>query len=499
MNHAFKQKVKDLLQTILETLTALEQAGYLSPRVWGGLLLLSIAGLIIWAPYNLPSQADRSGPLATSAPKPSPTVYVPLRGVEVSTITDAEPLSSAPTATALLLMDLTPMPSPTPPFILHTVADNETLISIAATYDVTTEAILTANDIRDPTNLVVGDALLIPPSEGLRIPVVLHQIRPEDTLLSIASLYGSSLKDILTANPDIDPDNLPVDQKLIVPMVFNQPKPVSRPDEASEVDAYTVQSGDIPLTIANQFNVPVEFLLASNNITDATRLRVGQELIIPAYEGEYFSYPVVLHEFLEGDTLLSIAIRYGSSVKDILAINPDLVPSAIEPGQIVAVPIVFSQPKPTPEPGREEAPAPAPIEPSGPLVDLQQDMLAAINAERRANGLPSYEPDDQLNMAALKHAQDMVSRQYLAHVTPEGLTVRDRVEVSGLADAFRVGENIQVNTKPREQTVSEALRWFMSSGPHRRGILNQGYNRVGIGIVNGPPEWHTFVIVFAER
>lgn len=495
MSHLF-QTIKKILYTTIKTLVTLEQSGYLAPQVWGTLLIISIAVLIILAQSRI---------LASSAEIDSSDVDISSSAenfhlLNASTpMPGALPLKSAPTAAALYLMELTPLPTPTLPFILHVVQEKETLISIASLYNVTTEAILAANDIRDPTALEIGQSLLIPPQEGLRRPVILHELQPDEDLLSIAAKYGSSLKDILAANPLLDPEAFPVGETIIVPIIFDQPKPAQPAENTDEPIHYTIQTGDIPLTIANQFDVPVEFLLASNEITDSTRLQVGQDIIIPPYEGEAYSFPVILHELVEGNTLLDIAIRYGSSVKDILAVNPDLIPSDLKPGEIVAVPIVFSQPKPTPIPDEIEAAPPVPIESSGLLVDLQQEMLAAINAQRAANGLLPYEPDDQLNQVALEHAQDMVRRQYVSHNTPEGLTVRDRIEAGGINDAFRVGENIQVNTKPRERTVQEALGWFMSSSPHRRGILHQNYNRIGIGIVNGPPEWHTFVLVFAER
>ncbi len=410
--------------------------------------------------------------------------------------TEAMPLESAPTPAALLLPALNPLPTPTLPFTLHTIHEGETLISIAAKYGITTEALLIANDIRDPTALEAGQPLLIPPAEGLRIPIILHQIKPSDDLLSIASLYGSSVKDILAVNPAIDPEALPVDRAVVVPIIFNQPKSIPRPVDSDEPVYYTVQSGDIPLTIAAEFDVPAEILLATNGITDPTRLGVGQQLLIPAYEGESFSFPVVLHELEEGDSLLDLAVLYGSSVKDILAVNPDLIPSVLEPGQVVAIPIIFRQPRPTPAPN--EAPRIA-QEASDPLLALQQEMLAAINTERQANGLHPYQNDSELVDVAVEHAQDMVVREYLAHITPEGKTVRDRIEEGGITDTYRVGENIQVNTKPAGRTVQEALRWFMSSRPHRRNLLHEHYNRIGIGIVRGSNGWHTFVLVFAQR
>ena len=436
--------------------------------------------------------------LAQPAPAAPTTtrVYLPLANATTLPELAVTPLHSAPTATAIRLFTTSPEPSPTPIFTWHTVQRGETLISIAAEYALSTETLLATNDLRDPTALEVGHTLLIPPAEGVRIPIILHEIKADDDLLAIAAQYGSSQKDILTANPSLDQTNLPVGEKLVVPIIFNQPQPVANRVNVEEATTYTIKNGDIPLLIAAQFDIPVEILLATNDISDPTRLQVGQQIIIPPHEGISQGFPVILHELRAGNSLLEIALRYGSSLKDILAVNPTLNPSALIPGETVAVPIIFQQPRPTPAPN---VATPVPLEVSGPQNDLQAEMLATLNAERAANNLPPYQFNEQLNIVALKHAQDMVVRGYLAHVTPEGETVRDRVEAGGVEGSLRVGENIQVNTRSRGRTVLAAHNWFMNSAPHRQGILHQYYNQVGIAIVNGPPEWFTVVIVFVER
>jgi uncharacterized protein YkwD len=126
-------------------------------------------------------------------------------------------------------------------------------------------------------------------------------------------------------------------------------------------------------------------------------------------------------------------------------------------------------------------------------------MIAAVNARREANGLAPYLPDDQLAAAALAHSQDMVVRDYLSHVSPNGLGLRDRLADFGIGAYANVGENIQKNTQPASKTVETAINWFMNSRPHRANILHPRHNRIGVGIVEGPPGWFTYTLVFAER
>ncbi len=61
---------------------------------------------------------------------------------------------STPTPTAG--PSATPSPQGTPLFLFHTVAASDTLISIAARYDVTSEALLVAINLRNPDDLITG-------------------------------------------------------------------------------------------------------------------------------------------------------------------------------------------------------------------------------------------------------------------------------------------------------------------------------------------------------
>jgi murein DD-endopeptidase MepM/ murein hydrolase activator NlpD len=59
------------------------------------------------------------------------------------------------------------------------------------------------------------------------------------------------------------------------------------PVSAQQADGpiYIVQAGDTLTLIASRFNVPLQALMAANNITDANLLSAGQELVIPGLEG----------------------------------------------------------------------------------------------------------------------------------------------------------------------------------------------------------------------
>jgi uncharacterized protein YkwD len=435
-------------------------------------------------------------PLQSAPPQATPTLIMAF-------LSSGEPAQKALAGSAGPTVN--PSPAPTSAFIFHAMKRDETVISIAAGYGLTTEELLVTNDIRDPNTLKPGHILLIPPKDkAYKGKINLHKIKKGDTLLGIAAKYGSSVQAMQEANPALTSDDtLKPGETVAVPVLFKDPNLIfAKYLDSEQTTNYIVEPGDMPLSIAAEFNIPVEILLSTNNIADPTLLQIGQSLIIPPHDGITLGFPVVLYELEENDTLVGIASRFGSSVKDILAINPDLDPSDLRPGQIVAVPVIFQVPRPTPPPPDPSVPArprPTPGPPPANSADLVQQLVDRVNAERVAVGLAPYQFDPLLTQAALLHAQDMYSRDFFSHVNPNGETLRDRLANLGISRSTSAGENIQRNTRPAAQTVETAINWFMSSRPHRNNLLHYKHNSIGVAVVEGPPGWFTFTLVFAER
>lgn len=276
---------------------------------------------------------------------------------------------------------------------------------------------------------------------------------------------------------------------------------------------YTVQAGDILLRIAAKYQVTVEAIMTANNITNPRLLQIGQQLLIPLKSEVYD----IEHEELEtditskqkiepipysikaGDTLLALAIKYNLDIAEIMALNPTIQPTRLQIGQIILMPQATTnrvEPDVDLNDGEDTS---NPSETSTvTLPELEVEVLNLVNAERAKQGLAPYKADELLSNIARNHAQDMVNRNYFSHVTPEGKTLRNRLADYNLPTHW-VGENIQRNTKALNQTSAYAINWFMNSRPHRNNILHQQYTNLGVGLVEGPPGWYTFVLVFAKR
>ena len=120
------------------------------------------------------------------------------------------------------------------------------------------------------------------------------------------------------------------------------------------------------------------------------------------------------------------------------------------------------------------------------LAELRAAALEAVNADRKARGLPALEPAEALDEAALAHAEDMRERDYFAHESPEGRSVMDRYRAAGGERWRKVGENIAKCGRcgaPDVARVRSFEEGWMNSPEHRANILDPGYRRFGFGMV----------------
>ncbi len=81
--------------------------------------------------------------------------------------------------------------------IIHTVRPGDSLYKIAQQYDVPPNTIAEANRLPNPDALVVGQAVVIPGN------FFTHTVRSGQTLFSIARSYGIPLQALLEANPGL--------------------------------------------------------------------------------------------------------------------------------------------------------------------------------------------------------------------------------------------------------------------------------------------------------
>ena len=100
---------------------------------------------------------------------------------------------------------------------------------------------------------------------------------------------------------------------------------------SSEMLEHTVASGDTLSTIAASYGLKTATVLWANNLTDKSKLKVGQKLMIPPVDG-------VAHSIKKGETIDKVAKEYGVTVASIQKQN-NLISAALpSAGQSIFIP-----------------------------------------------------------------------------------------------------------------------------------------------------------------
>jgi uncharacterized protein YkwD len=109
------------------------------------------------------------------------------------------------------------------------------------------------------------------------------------------------------------------------------------------------------------------------------------------------------------------------------------------------------------------------------------DAINAINAYRAQSGLPAYNVNPQLTLAAQAHANDMACNNLFGHTGSNKSSVASRVVVSGYV-ASSVGENVYGSYPPL--SGAEAVNWWKNDKTdlrHNLNLVSDKYIDIGVG------------------
>lgn len=106
-------------------------------------------------------------------------------------------------------------------------------------------------------------------------------------------------------------------------------------------------------------------------------------------------------------------------------------------------------------------------------------LLHATNDQRFKEGVTTLTIDEQLNQAAQAKAEDMVTRNYWSHQTPEGSEPWTFI-LNTDYDYLKAGENLAFGFDSSTDTV----KGWMTSETHRKNMLDENYQEVGFGLAN---------------
>ncbi len=115
------------------------------------------------------------------------------------------------------------------------------------------------------------------------------------------------------------------------------------------------------------------------------------------------------------------------------------------------------------------------------LASVLPGVLTAItNEDRSLNGASNLVANNLLQKAAQLKANDMATRGYFSHNSPEGITPWYWLEKVGYKYKY-AGENLAIDFS-ESKDVAEA---WMNSPTHRANIVNKKYTEIGIAVADG--------------
>jgi len=118
------------------------------------------------------------------------------------------------------------------------------------------------------------------------------------------------------------------------------------------------------------------------------------------------------------------------------------------------------------------------------LNGLEAQMLNLINNVRAQHGLGQLTVVQSLTDIARTRCQDMVSRGYFSHYTPEGTTFFNIMRNNGISWS-NAGENLGNSNPASYGTPNAFINAWLGSPSHRDNMLRSHYKYIGVGIIDG--------------
>lgn len=128
-------------------------------------------------------------------------------------------------------------------------------------------------------------------------------------------------------------------------------------------------------------------------------------------------------------------------------------------------------------------------------IDRQSEyeMFRFVNVERNKTGVDNLQFDEKLQKVAEEYAKTMFVNGFFSHVSPlDRSDAASRVENNGISFQT-LGENLAY-----APDIYIAHQGLMNSPGHRKNILSQDYQRLGVGVIDGGVFGKMFVQLFSD-
>jgi LysM repeat protein len=169
---------------------------------------------------------------------------------------------------------------------VHVVQPGENLYRIALRYGTTIQAIMNANGLRNANYIWAGQRLTIPTGGGGTsggggaVGGGVHVVQRGETLAGIAYRYGTTVQALVSANGIRNPSLIYVGQRLTISGATGSTG-TRGGGTAPTSGIHIVQRGQTLSSIAYRYGTTVQALASANGISNPSLIYVGQRLRIP--------------------------------------------------------------------------------------------------------------------------------------------------------------------------------------------------------------------------
>lgn len=174
----------------------------------------------------------------------------------------------------------------------------------------------------------------------------------------------------------------------------------------------------------------------------------------PAGESVMLTQATTAYTVQAGDSLWKIAVKYEIGISELIAANPQIAnPSLIFVGQKITIPNAT------------------------PLKSIEDEIVRLVNVQRVQNGLQPLAQNWQASRVARYKSQDMIDRNYFAHISPTYGSPFVMMENFGLKFSA-AAENIAYG----QTSAQSVMTSWMNSAGHKANILNKSFTHIGVGV-----------------
>ncbi|MEO8516388.1 MAG: LysM peptidoglycan-binding domain-containing protein, partial [Flavobacterium sp.] len=226
----------------------------------------------------------------------------------------------------------------------HTVLKGETVFQIAKDYKVSAQDILklnpgAENGLQENTTLIIPNhqsiSYMLKKNDVTAEKYTQHQVTAKETLYSISMQHNISVEELEKNNIEILKNGLKEGQTLQIPLTKTTAVVENAMPNLS-ANVHEVQSKETLFSIARLYNVSVKDLDELNADVLKDGLKIGQKIAIPnkrktiSGAARIINTETVFHTVLPKETKYSISKKYGITIEQLEAQNPEIISGLVE-------------------------------------------------------------------------------------------------------------------------------------------------------------------------